>query len=448
MDVHHPELTAAAIVALAALLCGVAMTRMRQPAIVGYILAGVVLGPSGFGLVSNRDHIATLAEFGVLMLLFVVGMELDLRRFLQVWRTALFATFMQIGGSLSTALLLRHLLGWSFGLSVVLGFAVAVSSTAVVIKMLESAGDLDTPVGRTTVGILIAQDMAVVPMMLVLQGLEHHSVRPLDIAKVVVSILFIVGLFWGLSKRKVHLPITSRLNPEGDLLPLAALSWCFGAAALSGLLDLSPAYGAFLAGVVLGNSPQREALLKSSHPVQAVLLMVFFLSIGLLLDFKFIWKNLGAVLMLLAMVTLFKTALNIGALRLLRQDWRSAFVAGVSLAQIGEFSFLLAETGKAGHLITAQEGKLVVSVTVLSLVLSPFWLFTMRRMHRVAADNAETLRDLMGMLYGREASAVARMAAHAARLARRNRMKTHMADEAPPPLAPSPWAPPHEPADA
>ncbi|MBC7953461.1 MAG: cation:proton antiporter [Rhodospirillaceae bacterium] len=407
MEIHHPELTAAALVALAALLCGVVMNRFRQPAIVGYILAGVVLGPSGLALVSNRDAVSTLAEFGVLMLLFVVGIELDIRRFVQGWKVAVFTTALQIAGSVGTALLLRQALGWSFGLSMVLGFAVAVSSTAVVIKMLESSGDLDKPVGRTIIGILIAQDMAVVPMMLFLGGLERKGIVPMDVAKVVFSVLFLVVLFWLLVRKKLRLPITERLAKSGELGPLAALAWCFGAAALSGLLDLSPAYGAFLAGVVIGNSSQRETILKNAEPVQAVLLMVFFLSIGLLLDFKFIWKNLGQVLTLLVMVTLFKTMLNITALRLLRQDWRSAFIAGVALAQIGEFSFLLAEVGKAGKLITSSETKLVVAVTVLSLVLSPFWLFTMRRLHRVAEAGTTTLRGLLSSVYGREANAVA-----------------------------------------
>jgi CPA2 family monovalent cation:H+ antiporter-2 len=404
MEVHHPDLTAAALVALAALMCGVVMTRFRQPAIVGYILAGVVLGPSGLRLVSNEDAIGTLAEFGVLMLLFVVGLELDIRRFVQGWRVALFTTAIQIAGSVGTALLLRQMLGWSFGLAIVLAFAVAVSSTAVVIKMLESSGDLDKPVGRSIIGILIAQDMAVVPMMLFLGGLERKGIMPLDLLKVVFSVLFLVVLFWLLLKRKLKLPISDRLARSVELGPLTALAWCFGAAALSGLMDLSPAYGAFLAGVVIGNSAQRETILKNAAPVQSVLLMVFFLSIGLLLDFKFIWKHLGQVLTLLLMVTLFKTMLNVAALRLLRQDWRSSFFAGVALAQIGEFSFLLADVGKAGRLITGAETKLVVAVTVLSLVLSPFWLFTMRRLHQVADTS---LRGLLSSLYGREASAVA-----------------------------------------
>jgi CPA2 family monovalent cation:H+ antiporter-2 len=408
MEIHHPELTAAALVALAALLCGVVMARLRQPAIVGYILAGVVLGPAGLELVSNRDAVAVLAEFGVLRLLFVVGIELDLRRFIQGWRVALFVTVLQIAGSVAAALAFRHLLGWSFGLAMVLGFAVAVSSTAVVIKMLESSGDIDKPVGRTIIGILIAQDIAVVPMMLFLGSLEKKGMVPMDIAKVVFSVAFLVALFWLLMKKKLRLPITERLAKSGELGPLTALAWCFGAATLSGLLDLSPAYGAFLAGVVIGNSSQRETILKNVEPVQSVLLMVFFLSIGLLLDFKFIWKHLGQVMLLLMLVTLFKTALNVAALRFMRQDWTSAFFAGAALAQIGEFSFLLAEIGKAAKLITGTETKLVVAVTVLSLVLSPFWLFTMRRLHRVAETGVYTLRDLLGAVYGKEASAVAR----------------------------------------
>ncbi len=419
MEIHHPELTAAAIVALAAVLCGGLMTRLRQPAIVGYILAGVVLGPGGFALVTNRDAIDTLAEFGVLMLLFVVGMKLELKSFLAEWKIAVFATVLQIAGSVGTALLLRHGLGWSLGLAVVLGCAVAISSTAVVIKVLEGSDELDTKVGRTTVGILIAQDMAVVPMLLVLEAMETRTVEPMDAAKVVLSVLLLALLFWQLSRRKISLPLTSRLINDADLSTLVALAWCFGAAALSGMLDLSPAYGAFLGGVVLGNSAQRDTLLKRSQPVQSVLLMVFFLSIGLLLDFRFIWRNLGTVVTLLAMVTLFKTALNVAALRLARQDWPSAFLAGVALAQVGEFSFLLAETAKAGRLITASETKLVVAVAVLSLVLSPFWLFTMRRMHRVAAVHVGSFRELIGRLYGDEALLVARAARRTRRLVRR-----------------------------
>ena len=394
-------LTAAAVVALAALLCGVAMVRLRQPAIVGYILAGVVLGPSGFGLVGDRDAIGTLAQFGMLMLMFVVGIDLDVRRFVASWRLAAVAAALQIAGAVGAAEAVRPLLGWSSGLAMVLGFAAAMSSTAVVIKMLDGAGELATPVGRTTVGILVAQDMAVVPMLLFVDGVaDHHGIGAADALRGLASLGMLALALALLVRRPVRLPLTARLNGNGELLPLVALAWCFGAAALAGLAELSPAYGSFLAGVVIGNSAQRDAVLKSAQPLQSVLLMVFFLSIGLLLDIRFILAHLGQVLMLLAMVTLFKTALNVGVLRLARQTWAAAFVAGAALAQIGEFSFLLAGAGKAAHLISAREMKLVVAVAVLSLSLSPLWLAVMRRLHRGAGASITTLRELVAAVAG------------------------------------------------
>ncbi|MCZ6483967.1 MAG: cation:proton antiporter, partial [Alphaproteobacteria bacterium] len=133
----HSQLTAIAIVGLAALICGMIMTRLRQPAIVGYILAGIILGPSAAGLVENRDQINTLADLGVLMLLFLIGMELSIADFKKVWRTALLCSLLQIAGSLAVMLGLSRLLGWPLGLSVLLGFVVALSSTAVAIKMLD-----------------------------------------------------------------------------------------------------------------------------------------------------------------------------------------------------------------------------------------------------------------------------------------------------------------------
>ena len=161
----HSEITFIALVVVVALLCGMAMARLKQPALVGYILAGVVLGPSGFGLVEDRERINLLAELGVLMLLFLIGMELSLHAFMKVWRIALLGTVMQVGGAIVVMLLLSVVFGWTIEIAMLLGFVIALSSTAVVIKMLADIGELDSEVGRVTVAILIAQDLAVVPMM-------------------------------------------------------------------------------------------------------------------------------------------------------------------------------------------------------------------------------------------------------------------------------------------
>lgn len=382
------DVTAVAIVTLAALACGLLFARLRQPAIIGYIAAGVVLGPAGLKLINNRDAVSTLAEFGVLMLLFLIGMQLDLRRFVSGWRTAIGTAVIQIAGSVGVALLLAPLLGWKIGPAVLLGFAVSVSSTAVGIKLIESSEGVSSRVGRTAIGVLIAQDMAVVPMMLVLGALAKSGLAVQDLIKIGLSVLFLVALFWLLLRRPVRLPFAGTITGHHDLSPLTGLAWCFGAATAAELAGLSAAYGAFLAGVVIGNSSERQSMLASSQPIESVLMVVFFLSVGLLLDPAFIWANLGTVFLLLAMVTLFKTALNILALRLLGEAWPHAFLTGVILAQIGEFSFLLANLGKTQKLIGANDARLVVAVTVLSLMLSPLWLMAARRIRHLAADGA------------------------------------------------------------
>jgi CPA2 family monovalent cation:H+ antiporter-2 len=314
--VVHNDLLGIAIVALAALACGLGLEYLRQPAIIGYIIAGVILGPSGFELVSDRSNLNTLAELGVLLLLFVVGMELSLRSFRLMWRLFVLATLFQIAVSAAVMMALSSLFGWPVELAVVLGFAVALSSTAVVIKVLEDLGELRSRVGRTTVGILIAQDLAVVPMMLMVGALSGDGFHLLDVAKIALSVALLLGLILWLSEGpKVRLPFAQWVGGHADLTPLAALCFCFGAAALSGLLGMSAAYGAFLAGLVIGNSQERAAMVRVTHPIQSVLMMVFFLSIGLLIDLTYVWENIGTVLMLLFLVTVFKTVLNIAILR-------------------------------------------------------------------------------------------------------------------------------------
>ncbi|HJO72298.1 MAG TPA: cation:proton antiporter [Rhodospirillales bacterium] len=401
-------LTGIAVVALAALVCGLGLERLRQPAIVGYILAGVLLGPDVFALVENREQVDALAELGVLMLLFVVGMELSLRIFRRLWRLAVLATLFQIGASTAVMLLLSTVLGWPFGLALVLGFVVALSSTAVAIKVLENTGELRTRTGRLTVGVLIAQDLAVVPMLLAIGALTEAALDWLTVVKIVGSMGFLAWLIWFLSRGpRIRLPFARVVAGNAALTPLAILAFCFGAAALSGLIGMTAAYGAFLAGLVIGNSHERQAMAANARPIESILIMVFFLSIGLLIDLAYIWHNLGTVILLFFLAAVFKTVLNVAVLRALGQTWLHAFLAGVMLAQIGEFSFLLALTGVQSGLIAPEDGRLVVAVTVLSLALSPLWVVTARRLRQLAEDGITSARELLRLVYGPEAEMVA-----------------------------------------
>ena len=396
----HTDLTGIAVVGLAALICGMVMTRLRQPAVVGYILAGILLGPTAAGLVANQDQIRLLADLGVLMLLFMVGLELPVAQFMKVWRMAIVITLGQIAGFLLIAWGIAHLMGWPPAFAVLLAFAAALSSTAVAIKMLEDIGERDSDTGRIAVAVLIAQDLAVVPMMLIVADMGGTGFSASGVAKVIVSGAMLTGLIVFFAKKgPVALPFAERIAAHPELRPVGAIACCLAAAALAGLFGLSAAYGAFLVGLVLGNVKGADDLTHAAKPIEGLLMMVFFLSVGLLIDLDFIWANLGRVLSWLAIVTVVKTALNIALIRALGQPWPRAFLAGVLLGQIGEFSFLLAAQGNAAGIVPEGQGPLVIAVVALSLLISPLWLLTARRLHLVASRRGATLGLMLGYLW-------------------------------------------------
>ena len=415
------DLTGLAIIALAALACGMVMQRLRQPPVLGYILAGAILGPAGLGVTENREFIQLLAELGVLMLLFLIGMELSLRAAREVWRLALAVTTLQIAVGLAAMAALGAALGWPLPLTLLLGFVVAISSTAVAIKMLEELGELRSRTGQITIAILVVQDLAVVPMMLIVSSFGDQNTSVVEVSiKVALSVGFLALLvFYLLRRERLRLPFARMVGRNPDLIPLAGLAFCFGAAAISGLLGLSPAYGAFLAGLVIGNSTSRRIMIHHTGPIQAVLLMVFFLSIGLLLDFAYIWNNLGTVVLIVLFVAVLKTGLNVVFIRVMGQPWPRAFLSGALLAQLGEFSFVLAALGLSAGAIDDASHRLIVAVTVLSLLASPFWLETARRLHGVALLGITSGRETLRLTFGPEARALARSSARAENLAGR-----------------------------
>lgn len=399
------ELAGLALVATVALVCGVVLARLKQPAIVGYIAAGVILGPSGLGLVENRAQVALLAELGILMLLFLVGMKMSLRAFRTVYRLALLGALVPLGLSVALTLAAARVFGWSIELAVLLGFVISLSSTAVAIKMLEDIGELRSEVGRSAVGVLIVQDLAVVPMLLILNAMAGpEGIAYLHILPLAGAIGLLVLLVWYLGRApRIRLPFTHWVRGDLDLVPLTALAFCFGAAAVSGALGLSAAYGAFLAGLFIGCTTARRRMIHSTQPIQSVLMMVFALSVGLLIDLQYIWHNLVTVAVLLLIVLFVKTAMNVGVLRLLGEPWPRAFLAGTVLGQVGEFSFVLASAGLASGLIDDEGGRLAVAVIALSLAVSPLWLDAARRLQRLAEAGVSGGDELLRNLYWEEA---------------------------------------------
>lgn len=389
MEAHIDQLTAIALVTTVALLCGLTLIRLRQPAIVGYIVAGIVLGPTGFKFIETTGTVQLLAELGVIMLLFLIGMELNLRSFKAVYKTALATVALQIAAAFVVFYALGWALEWPIQQVTVFTFATALSSTAVSIKILEETDDLKTPVGRTTVSTLIAQDLVVIPMLLIISafaatGGAEDAGRAIAI-KLALAVGLLLVVSWFLSRReKIELPFSNWIISRHEIVPLVALAFCFSWATLSGAAGLSAAYGAFIAGLIIGNSSIREVVHKAADPIQAILLMVFFLSIGLLIDINYIIEDWKQVLLVLTIVTFLKTVANVAILHWLGEPWERAFHSGVVMGQVGEFSFIIAATGLAVSAISDDSYRLMIAVIALSLLISPMWLAIARRLHNVA----------------------------------------------------------------
>jgi CPA2 family monovalent cation:H+ antiporter-2 len=396
------DLTEITLVALAALLGGLGFTRLKQPAVLGYVIAGVILGPSGFSLIESREQIGYMAELGVLLLLFILGLELNLRTFREIWRVALGCVFLQITSALAMMFLASLVFQFSFATTLLIGFMTALSSTAVSVAMLENMGELKTTAGRLTIGILIAQDLAFVPMTLIIKSFGGTSFSIFTLIKLcfAIGLLFAIIIFLSRHER-VKIPFLHLISQKKELFPLLGLSFCFLAAALSGLLEVSAAYGAFVAGLILGNTSERQAIIKATHPTQSILLMTFFLSVGLLLDLEFMIQNWFKVFTLLLMIFMVKTILNAFFLKYFGQPLEIALLSSLVLAQIGEFSFVLASIGSQVKILDQAGRDLVICLTVLSLLLSPIWMLGAQRLRRIHSSvrKKDSLKGFFTTIY-------------------------------------------------
>ncbi|NQU70053.1 MAG: cation:proton antiporter, partial [Rhodospirillales bacterium] len=341
-----------------------------------------------------------LAELSIALLLFIVAAQLSLRAFLATWKTAVTAVAVQITVSLTVMLACSWVLGLSMAMSVLLGFAAALSSAAVTTTMLHQLGAGRGRIGRVTTGILIAQAFAFLPMLFLVDylganGVGANGIGAELIGKIVIAAALLAMLVKFLSGRKpLDLPVIRGVDSRIDLAPFTALAYCLAAASVFGVLGLSAPFGAFLAGLVIGRSNQRKRMMAPFRPLQNILVMGAFLSIGLLSDMGFIMSNLGGVLFLLLMISLVKAAAHMATLRVLGQSWRTASLAGLTLSQMGEFPIILAVAAMGAGVIGKQDLQLVIAVTCLGLILSPLWLSAARRVHGIAGTEDLTLGEI------------------------------------------------------
>lgn len=376
-----------------ALAGGYIASRVGLPPLLGYLLAGVAVGPFTPGFVADAKLAPQLAEIGVILLMFGVGMHFSIRDLLAVRNIAVPGALVQIALAVALTCGVTHFWGWSFGPSLVLGLALSVASTVVLLRALEAEKILDSPSGRIAVGWLIVEDLVTVLILVMLPALASslggepggfdHPGQDNNAAPIYAALGIVLAKFIGFVL--LMLVVGSRLLPwllqkvastrSGELFTLAVIAVAigigFGAAELFGL---SFALGAFFAGVVVGESDHSHRAAEEMKPLQDAFTALFFVAMGMLFDPQILLKQPLQVLAVLAIVVVGKSAVAFLVVMLLGRPVGSALIVAASLAQIGEFSFILAELGIGLHLLPSEGQSLIVAGALLSITLNSFLL--------------------------------------------------------------------------
>ena len=364
-----------AFIWLAALLAGYACARAKQPAVGGYILAGIAIGPHGLGLIGRTQQITVLAEFGVALLLFALGVEVSLRNVVLARGKVVVVGVLQLVGTILAGWSLVGLAGLAPNLAggFLFGAICALSSTAVVTKVLMDRGESDALHGRILVPVLLVQDLGLVPLVSMLPALQKPGpdflfVLGLQLGK---AALLVAAVVW--VALKIVPAILERVvrSNSRELFLLTVISLCLGIAIVSNQLGLSLALGAFLSGMIVSESPYGHQALADLVPLRDLFATIFFVSVGMLLDPSFISAHYLAVLSFVVLLVVFKAAIAmVSALVATPSVW-SALLVGVGLAQVGEFSFVLATLGFQAGIITDAQYNLFLAGAVVTLMFSP-----------------------------------------------------------------------------
>lgn len=384
------------------LLLGALARRLRQPYVIGYLVAGIAIGPFGLGLFEDAHSLARLGEVGVILLLFFVGMEVDLTRLLTSWKISVFGTALQILASLGAVAILGIAADWPTARIVLLGFAISLSSTALVMSMLRQRRELETAAGRDVLGILLVQDVAVIAMLIVVGLFAGDRPSVTRAALQTLGGLAFLGLLAYLVRgRSITLPLGRWLRNDHELQVFGAFILCFGLAWLSSLLGLSTALGAFAAGLVVAAARETDWIHRSLEPYRVLFVAAFFVSVGALIDLDFVVDEWHIVVGLVVAALVTNTLINAGALRSLGRSWASSFYSGALLSQVGEFSFVLAAVGRESGVIGEYAFQGVMAMIVGTLLVTPLWIgaFRMRRRTRslLARESDGTPGDEFGV---------------------------------------------------
>jgi len=384
--------------------------RLGLGATLGYLLAGVVVGPQCLHLVGAAEQKMGIAELGITLLLFLVGLELEPARLWRMRRDIFVMGLLQVAGcGLVLAALLHFTTGFSHAAALALGLPLALSSTAQVLPMLQSSGRMKTRFGERAFAVLLFQDLSIIPLITIVAALSRNPadaggppgwLMAIETAGAIVALV--------LAGRYLLRPLFRVIGNLGEreMFVVAALFTVLAAAALMQTLGLSSALGAFIAGVMLAGTPYRHELEAAVEPFRSILLGLFFLSVGMMLDLSAIVHEPLFVVAITVLLIATKAAVIFGLAKLFRMNWRGALALGLLLSQGGEFAFVLFTQATRAQLIAPQAASLFGAVVTLSMATTPFLMSATRRFREQPAAKAEIREGPEGLADGDCANAV------------------------------------------
>lgn len=414
--VHQVEFLTNVGIALGAALAGGLLARaVRLPVLIGYLVAGILVGPHTPGVVANGETVHAVANLGVALLMFAVGVHFSLDELKAVQKTAIVGGGLQIGGTILLGVLLGIALGWGVYGGLFLGCALSLSSTAVMMRLLEERGETGTTHGSVMLGILVVQDMSLVLMAALLPALSSLSTGGAGAWGVVGTALLKAALFLlvtlGLATRGVPALMhrVARLGSP-ELFLLTGVGICLLAAVAAEYAGLGLALGAFLAGLVISETDYAHELFSQVRPLRDVFAALFFVSVGMLLNPAFVAGHWLAVLAVVAAIVVGKALITTLSVFALGHHGKTAILTGLGLAQIGEFSFVLATLGSDRKLIPAEISGVILSAALMTLLLAPAvfgaggrvyarlnrWPALARRMNRMTGEETGTTEAATG----------------------------------------------------
>lgn len=349
------------------------LQRLKLPSVIGFLIAGVIIGPYGLSLVKEVEEVEILSEIGVILLLFVIGMELSIKQLASIKKTVFLGGFLQMGITLGVAGLIYYFLGNTWNESLFIGFLFSLSSTAIVLKTLQDQHEMHTPHGRNALAILIFQDIIVVPMMLITPLIAGDSG---DLSTSLLSLLLkaaVVIVVTVLLARYVvpELMYAVAKTNSKELFLLLTVTICFAVAFITSEAGLSLALGAFMAGLIISESEYSYQATSVILPFRELFISFFFVSIGMLLDLGFFFDNIWTISLLVLAVFIIKTIAAGIAVAVLNYSKKTVILTGLSLFQVGEFAFILSKVGIENNLLDAETNQYFLSVSIVSMLLTP-----------------------------------------------------------------------------